>query len=197
MWTAQTTWGICSEDAHALPRPDPIIVVSPSKWAFFCVCSVWTASLPFLLLWQRTGLSYVKPGTHLRRGKSRCDEAVTVHAQCKLNYIFASRAETNCALVHMRDVCMMRAYYRLECLPRLFTLQMRSNTCPHSACTERCLALMNRQLMDQATHHAEADRFMPCNLHALFPALLWIKFYSVVHIFSYIHAPCAHSRSNI
>ncbi len=42
------TWGICSEHAHALRGPDPI-VVSPSKWALFCVRSMWTAFLPFVL----------------------------------------------------------------------------------------------------------------------------------------------------
>ncbi len=58
VWTAQTTWGICSKHAHALRRPDPI-VVGPSKWALFCVCSVWTAFLLFLLPRQRTGVFYV------------------------------------------------------------------------------------------------------------------------------------------
>ncbi len=39
---ARITWGIHSEHAHALCRPDPIIV-GPLNWVFFWACSVLTA----------------------------------------------------------------------------------------------------------------------------------------------------------
>ncbi len=61
----------------------------------------------------------------------RCD------ARCKLNYIFVLYAETNHTLIYMCDVCTMLAYilllYTLEYLPRLSTLQIGPNTCPHCA----------------------------------------------------------------
>ncbi len=50
LWTAQTTWGIHSEYAHVLCRPELIVVVGPSKWALFCACLMWTAFCRFCCL---------------------------------------------------------------------------------------------------------------------------------------------------
>ncbi len=58
VWTAQTTWGIHSEHAHALCEAD-LIIVGPSTWVLFCACSVWTDFLPFLLSRWRRGVFYV------------------------------------------------------------------------------------------------------------------------------------------
>ncbi len=58
VWTVQITCSICSEHAHMLYRPDPI-VVSPSKRVLFSASSVWSAFLPFLLPRQRTGAFHV------------------------------------------------------------------------------------------------------------------------------------------
>ncbi len=58
VWAAQMTWGIRSKRAHVLRRPDPILI-SLSKWALFCSCSVWTAFLLFLFSWWLTGVFYV------------------------------------------------------------------------------------------------------------------------------------------
>ncbi len=65
------TWGIHSKHAHALRRPDPIIV-GLSKWELFCACSVWTASSPLLWPQRPIGVFYVTPNkillssTHIR-----------------------------------------------------------------------------------------------------------------------------------
>ncbi len=131
----------------------------------------------------------IKSGTDLRRGKLRCRDKSKLlrlqwhDAQCKLNYTLVLHAKTNCALIHMCDVCAMRIYfpaeyiviystqfilspYMLEYLPRLSTLQIGSNTCPYHTRTERCLAFMDRQPMDQAVHCAQADYATLHNLQA-------------------------------
>ncbi len=58
VWTAQTTWGIRSEHAHALCGLNPIII-HPSKLALFCsvrtaichFCCLGSEQVYFMLLW--------------------------------------------------------------------------------------------------------------------------------------------------
>ncbi len=56
--------------------------------------------------------------------------------------------------------------YIRKCLSRLSTLQIGPNICPHCSHTEHCLALMDRQPMDQDAPSAEAVCIMPHDLHA-------------------------------
>ncbi len=151
---------------HFLQSVPSVTIHSPSpylplKCPLFHTCN--------LLSYSETTL---KPGTDLCGGKSMRTEAATARCTVQIKLIFASHSETNHTPINMRNVCMMRAIYTLECLPRLSTLQIEPDTCPHCACTKLCFVLMDQQPMDRAAHRAEADHAVPHYLHAsLFPAL--------------------------
>ncbi len=72
----------------------------------------------------------------------------------------------NTQYVHDAHILSVSSLYTLECLPRVSTLQIGPNTCPHCAHTECCLALMDQQPTDRATHCSEVDCIALCDLHA-------------------------------
>ncbi len=110
---------------------------------------------------------HIKLGTDLCICKLKRAEAAT--ARYKLNYIFVSHTETNRTMIHMCDVCTMRAYWAFIhawMLASAFYTANRADTCPHCTHTEHCLALMDQQPMDRVVHYTEADCAMLSDLHA-------------------------------